>query len=145
MHLFRSLLLLLLMLFWVPLPAHELGAMRVTVSFLREGTWQADIVVDLAHIPQAMQPMAAASAEERKVWSRAFLAACSPAFDGRPAPMDRAVFQGVKEGQPTQWQYHLEGAIPPGAKTFTWAHNQNLGAFLVTLQHQGDAFSASQC
>jgi len=136
--------LILLVLLWAPLLAHEMGAMHVTVTFLREGVWQADIVLDLEHVPLAQRPLEAAPEAARTAWSRAFLAACAPAFDGRAATVDRAVFQGPKDGQPSQWGFHLEGPIPHGVKNFTWAHGQNLGAYLLTLQHQGDTSSRSQ-
>ena len=136
--------LLLLALLWVPLAAHELGAMHVIVTFDRGARWQADIVLDLEHVPLALRPVDAASAEVRKAWCQTFLSACAPAFDGHPAMVDSAFYQGTKEGQASQWRFRLEGPIPAGAKRFTWAHSQGLGAYLLTLQHQGQEGSRSQ-
>lgn len=136
--------LLLLALLWVPSAAHELGAMHVTVTFEREARWEADIVLDLEHVPLALRPAEAAAAEVCEAWCRAFLAACVPAFDGRPARVDSARYLGTKEGQASQWRFHLEGPIPAGARRFTWTHGQGLGAYLLTLQHQGSEVVSSQ-
>src|SRR5664279_657172 len=88
--------LLLLLLFCVPLAAHELGAMHVMVTFNQGARWQADIVLDLEHVPLAQRPGDVASAEVRTAWCQAFLSACAPAFDGRPATVDSAIYQGTK-------------------------------------------------
>lgn len=135
-------LLLLLALLWAPLPAHELGAMHVTVTFLREGLWQAEIILDQEHVPLAQRP--APDAQSGRAWSRAFLAACAPAFDGHAAAVSEARFLGADPDQPNQWRCRLEGPTPPGSRSFTWAHGQPLGAYLLTLRHEGSESSRSQ-
>ena len=142
MHLARRLILLALLC--VPLAAHELGAMHVMVTFNQGARWQADIVLDLEHVPLALRPGDAPSAEVSTAWCHTFLSACAPAFDGRPATVDSAIYQGTKEGQASQWRFRLEGPIPVGARRFTWAHGQGLGAYLLTLQNQGNDNSRSQ-
>lgn len=135
-----------------PAAAHELGTVRVTATFLRDGTYRADLAVDVEHLPPVAGParrlepppagvdnlaaLDALGAGERarvETFLAAYLAQSEPSFDGRPAAW-RAEIAAVA---PPTVTVRLTGPIPPGARAFGWANSLPLGQYLLTLGHEG--------
>ncbi len=136
--------LLLLLGLWMPLRAHELGAMHATVTFNAEGRFSVEVVVDLEHMPMDQRPPDPATAAQFQRWQEAFLSHLSASFDGQQVGFDKALSTGFKDGLRTEPMFHLEGRIPPGAHAFGWIFNGSLPSYLLTLQRKGEEGSLSQ-
>ncbi len=142
--LLRALLALGCLFMGARLDAHELGAMHATVTLQAGGRYRADLVVDLDHLPPGLRPPEPALPRELEAWRAGFLAALRPAFDGISVHPAGASFIGFKDGLASQPMFRLEGAIPPGARTFSWSYDGPLPDYLLTLQREGEEGSWSQ-
>jgi hydrogenase/urease accessory protein HupE len=127
--------------------AHELGTIRTYATFLRDGSYEVKVFVDREHLP----PGFASSAEPPRIpirglnWNAADPAARILAL---VANHSRIAFDGLPVEPRAEWANRdpsaaelllvLTGAIPGGAKTFTWANSLRLGSYLLTLRSEGD-------
>ncbi|HJW09726.1 MAG TPA: HupE/UreJ family protein [Holophagaceae bacterium] len=142
--LLRALLLLGSLALAPALSAHELGALHATVTLATDGRWRAEVVMDLEHVPPGLRPPDPATPVQQDAWRAGILAALRPAFDGLPVQPSSAAFAGLKDGLATQPMFRLEGAIPPGARTFSWTYAGALPEYLLTLRREGEEGSWSQ-
>jgi hydrogenase/urease accessory protein HupE len=140
----------------LPAVAHELGTVRVTATFLRDGTYRTDLAIDTEHLPPAAGPargldppppgvdaLDALGAGERarvETFLAAYLAQSELSFDGRPAA-PRVEIAAV---DPPTVIVRLTGPIPGGARAFGWTNSLPLGQYLLTLGHQGEEAVARQ-
>ncbi|HYR46055.1 MAG TPA: HupE/UreJ family protein [Thermoanaerobaculia bacterium] len=132
-----------------PSLAHELGTIRTTATFRRDGTYDVLVVIDREHLPSAFG--AAGGVATRYGPIRGLPADLSGravsimaevindsgiAFDGRPAA------PGVQwvEGDPASavLAVRLAGRTPAAARTFTWSNSARLGSYLLTVRFEGD-------
>ncbi|MDQ2870852.1 MAG: HupE/UreJ family protein [Acidobacteriota bacterium] len=131
--------------------AHELGTIRTTVRFYRNGTWTADVTIDREHLPpgfgaggasapapprledlpKTLPPQAVAALEAIAQDSRA-------SFDEREAAPERRAWVPSKRPD-AEWKLRLSGSIPGGARTFAWKSDARLGSYLLTVWTEGDA------
>ncbi len=102
--------------------AHELGTIRTTASFGKDGTYVVELIVDREHLPPgvAARPLSNLARGARI------------AFDGRAATPRIAVRRGGVEPVMV-----LTGRIPAGTRTFTWSNPVRLGTYLLTLETEG--------
>ena len=137
----------------VQIGAHELGTLRTTVTFEKQGRYKADVFVDREHLPPGfsasapkalpLAPILSLPPGFRRTSSRsltAVLYASQPSFDGRAVVPDRVDWV---DPNPRAAELHLRlsGPIPPGARAFAWTSRAKLGTYLLTRadRRRGDA------
>src|SRR5262245_57056019 len=134
--------------------AHELGTIRVYADFFKDGTYEIDVVVDRQHLPPGFGKGISArsygrienltpelDAEVGGLIAGA-LHGVRIAFDGRtiqPSLMELVLPEGgaaaVRDAP--ELVLHLQGEIPRGVKTFTWANAGAPGAYMLTIREEG--------
>jgi hydrogenase/urease accessory protein HupE len=107
--------------------AHELGTIRTTVTFGKNGEYRAEVTVDREHLPPGFGLDAVKSGSQ-------------PYFDGRAVTPDRVewIAPAPATGK-TEPVLRLTGRIPGGARAFAWENRARLGSYLLTLSTEGDA------
>ena len=144
---------LLLLLVSATVSAHELGTIRTFVTFHRDGSFAAELILDREHLPPGFGARDAAPpvriegmtpALDVKVGAilRKTVAGARPAFDGRTAPVRIELMRNPGEDDgavaaAAELRLRLTGSIPAGARTFTWSNAVRLGTFMLTLESQG--------
>ena len=127
--------------------AHELGTIRTNAFFQKSGQYRVRVFIDREHLPPGF---ASAAAPPRIPirgvrWNPAdrvsrilaeVLNHSRIAFDGR-AVEPRAEWE-APDLAVAELVLNLTGAIPAGAKTFTWSNDLKLGSYLLTLRTEGD-------
>jgi hypothetical protein len=127
--------------------AHELGTIRTNATFLKSGSYEVRVFIDREHLPPGF---ASAAAPPRipirgVKWDPAdrvsrilaeVLNHSRIAFDGRPAE-PQAEWERPDPAA-AELVLHLFGAIPAGAKTFSWSNDLKLGSYLLTLRTEGE-------
>jgi hydrogenase/urease accessory protein HupE len=125
---------------------HELGTIRTFVTFSR-GTYSIDVIVDREHLPPGFAAAPAPSSPRIRNLRPAEAPAVARiltevlrnsrvAFDGRPA-VPEAEWADPDPGA-SQPVLRLTGAIPGGARSFTWSNGLRLGTYLLTISTEGD-------
>ena len=94
------------------LPAHEIGTTRVAVDFRQGRTYEIEIVTDAATLAERL----AGNPFESRV---------KVAFDSLEAAPAVAMSGGV---------IRLSGAIPPGARSFTWKYGWTFASYALTIR-----------
>ena len=129
-------------------PAHELGTIRTDAIFQKDGRYEVDVFIDREHLPLGFpaSPSPPRIPVEGLRWDPAdpvarILAEVSNhsriAFDGRPvAPR---VEWRDPDPAAAMLLLSMTGAIPEGARTFTWSNDLKLGSYLLTLWTEGEA------
>ena len=127
--------------------AHELGTIRTYATFQKGGGYEVEVFIDREHLP----PGFASSAAPPRLpigglrWDPADRVArilsevanhSRIAFDGRPA--EPRVEWKSPDPEAAELVLRMTGAIPGGAKTFTWSNSLKLGTYLLTLRTQGE-------
>jgi hydrogenase/urease accessory protein HupE len=134
--------------------AHELGTIRTTATFRRDGTWVVELIVDREHLPPGFGARTGREAQQVEgmtplVESRIggivaeAVRSAQPAFDGRK--VSSRIELGRLSGETdeslaagAEIRLILTGRIPPGARTFTWTNGVRLGTYMLTLENEGD-------
>ena len=127
--------------------AHELGTIRTYATFQKRGEYEVEVFIDREHLP----PGFASSAPPPRLpvlglkWDPADRAArilsevlnhSRIAFDGRIVE-PRAEWKSPDPAA-AELILRLTGAIPSGAKTFTWSNSLRLGTYLLTVRSEGE-------
>jgi hypothetical protein len=128
--------------------AHELGTIRTYATFFKDGHYEVEVFVDREHLP----PGFASTASPSRIVIRGLGAWDSGdkvgrilaevvnhsriAFDG--APVDPRVEWLDADRNAPELVLRFSGAMPAGAKTFTWASSLRVGTYLLTVQTQGE-------
>lgn len=129
--------------------AHELGTIRTTATFHRDGTYDVLVVIDREHLPFAfgagggvamrygpIHGLPAAASGKAIAILAEIVDDSAIAFDGRPAaPRARWVKGDMASAE---LAVRLEGRTPPAARTFTWSNSARLGSYLLTVRFEGD-------
>jgi len=117
---------------YLPLSAHEVGAMRAKASFAADGALRIDAVMDVTHLPDGVS----ATAVPQKL---------QVTFDGAPAVLTRAALTPAEEKEilgrslpDGKAVFRLTGRVPPGTRTFGWAMPLPVGAYLLGMQEAGE-------
>lgn len=147
-----------------PLAAHEMGTIQVAASFRVDGTWEVAVAVDEEHVPPAGEadggnpgnpagpPIAGMTpALEARIgpFLRTLAAGAAPAFDGRRVRAERIA---IEEPAPSDDPFapaprptlRLSGAIPSGARSFSWSQPLAVGRYPLALASAGDPAPARQ-
>ncbi|MDQ2970000.1 MAG: HupE/UreJ family protein [Acidobacteriota bacterium] len=133
-----------------PLVAHELGTIRTTVSFAKNGTYAVEITIDREHLPPGFGAGARLptrfgpigglpkSLDPAAIGALAAVAnASQPLFDGMPVSPESVEL--ASSGRPeAEWKLRLSGPIPGGARAFAWSSRARLGSYLLTLGTEGE-------
>jgi hypothetical protein len=103
--------------FALRLHAHELGMAKVEATFLRDGTYVVDLLIDREHLPPGTSlPDIARSTEL--------------SFDAQRASA---------AAQITSARVRLRGSTPPAVSQFTFANRALQGFYALTLRNEGQA------
>jgi hydrogenase/urease accessory protein HupE len=142
--------------------AHELGTIRVSVRFQKDGTYVVDAIVDRQHlppgfgasgnrIPKRFEPVENLTPELEKRIGPLIADAINGAtitFDGKPASPRVALVlpEGGAAAAPDAGEITIRftGEIPGGAKTFAWENTGAPGANMLTIRNEGDEAAARQ-
>ncbi len=128
--------------------AHELGTIRTFANFQRDGTYRIEVIIDREHLPPGF-----ASRGETPIHAIAGLEAgelgsplgrilaevanhCEVRFDGRR--VEPAFAWENPDPAAAEAALLLTGAIPGGARVFTWSNSLKLGSYLLTLSTEGE-------
>lgn len=135
--------------------AHELGTIRTFVTFRKDGSFVAELILDREHLPPGFGAGGAAPkpvrieglnpALDKKLGSilSEAVGGARPAFDGRAVPARIELVRNPGEDDDAvaaaaELHLLLTGRIPPGARTFTWSNAGRLGMYMLTLETEGD-------
>lgn len=148
----RRLVLAVLAVLFVPAAAaHELGKVQVYATFLEDGTYRIDVPVDDDHLsPKDLGGPAGETRYGRIAgltpeadarygrFFRSFLDGATISFDGRAVTPRVEIAPPDPEAPPGRVTLRLHGAIPGGARAFTWSDSLAIGSYPVVLQNEGD-------
>jgi hydrogenase/urease accessory protein HupE len=142
------------------LPAHELGSIRVSARFQRDGTYRIDAIVDREHLPPGFGdgaridprflPIAHLTPEREARVAGVVAAAIDGveiAFDGtavRPAVELVPPEGGVSAFDASELTIRFTGPIPPGSKTFTWRNAGAPGTNMLAIHVEGEDEASRQ-
>ena len=131
--------------------AHELGKVQVYATFLKGGTYQIDVPIDPEHLtpgdeggPAGETRYGGIEGLSEKVdrqlgtFLRNFVDGATISFDGRPIKPAVAIAPLDPGAPPGRTTLRLHGAIPGGARAFTWTNAMKLGSYPLVLQNEGD-------
>jgi hypothetical protein len=127
--------------------AHELGTIRTYAMFQKSGEYQVEVYIDREHLPPGFGSDARPprSSIEGLAWDPSdrvarILSEVSNqsriAFDGRPVE-PRVQWKNPERGA-AELVLRMTGAIPGGAKSFTWSNTLKLGTYLLTVRSEGE-------
>jgi hydrogenase/urease accessory protein HupE len=142
------------------LTAHELGSIRVSAQLRKDGTYRIDTTVDREHLPPGFGagrtidprflPVAHLTPERAAHVAGVVAAAIDGveiAFDGEPVRPAVDVLPpegGVAALDASELSIRFTGAIPPGAKTFTWRNAGAPGTNMLAIRVEGDEEASRQ-
>ena len=145
----------------IRLAAHELGTIRVFVDFQKGGVYMVDLVVDRQHLPPGFGTTLSARPYakienltpelDRQVGAliAGALNGAQLRFDGkpvRPGIVELVLPEGgaVAVADAPELVLHLSGVVPPGARTFTFQNAGAPGAYMLTIEAEGQAEAVRQ-
>jgi hypothetical protein len=134
----RHSILPLAVLLWIapPLHAHETGKIQVYATFLKDGTYRIEIPIDPEHLE-------AGETVEKLV--RDLTSGAELAFDGKAAePRVEVVPDPEAPSGLGRKAMRYSGAIPGGARAFTWTLGAPVGTYPLVLKNEGDESSVWQ-
>ena len=128
--------------------AHELGTIRTNVTFQKSGDYKVRVYIDREHLPPGFASAATPPRIpiRRLKWDPAdpvsrilseVLNHSRIAFDGRVVE-PQAEWESADLAASAELVLLLSGAIPAGAKTFSWSNDLKLGSYLLTLRTEGE-------
>lgn len=127
--------------------AHELGTIRTYATFQKNGTYRIEVLIDREHLPPGFalgavplaRPIRGLLADQAQSGAGRILAEVAGRsevrFDGRRVEPDLAWEN--PDSAAAEPALLLTGAIPAGARSFTWANRLRLGSYLLTLRTEG--------
>jgi hydrogenase/urease accessory protein HupE len=140
----------------VTIGAHEIGTTRVSVLFDEGRTYDIEVVTDAAALVEKLKATAgrAPSAAPAADRLRSLLASLDDdfrrrvtiAFDGsavRPA-IGYAVSPGVDAASPAVARIRLTGAVPAGARRFTWSYAWTFATYALIVRTGPSANPATE-
>ena len=142
------------------LAAHELGSIRVSARFSKDGTYRIDAIVDREHLPPGFGDGARIDpkflpvehltpAREARVAGivAAAIDGVEIAFDGEPVrPAVELVPPegGVSAFDASELTIRFTGPIPPGSRTFTWRNSGAPGTNMLAIRVAGEEEASRQ-
>ncbi|HEX3529235.1 MAG TPA: HupE/UreJ family protein [Thermoanaerobaculia bacterium] len=129
--------LCVLVLFSAPARAHELGKVQMYTTFLKNGTYRIEMVMDDEHLTPAE------SSGGRLL--RQLVDGAAVLFDGRPVKVPAARLAPPDPSDPPgRTTVVLSGAIPGGAHAFRFAETARIGSYPLVLKTEGSESSVWQ-
>jgi hypothetical protein len=137
--------------------AHELGKIQAYATFLKDGTYQVDLVTDEEHL--TTRDAGGPSGETRYGviqripeevdrrfgrFFRSLVDGATISFDGEPVRPAAEFVPPDPDAPPGRVAVRLRGPIPGGARTFTWSETARAGIYPLILQNEGDESSVWQ-
>jgi hydrogenase/urease accessory protein HupE len=132
--------------------AHELGTIRTFVTFHKDGSFVAELILAREHLssefgtqgdalPVRIEGLPAAATVGPIL--RQAVGGARPAFDGRAVPTRIELVRNPGEDDVSiesapELRLRLTGRIPAGARTFTWSNAVRLGTYMLTLENEGN-------
>jgi hydrogenase/urease accessory protein HupE len=139
------------------LQAHEIGTTLVSVEFQMDRTFRIEITTDaqslaekLATVAGEPVPASGSSAIDLQAqireWGDVFRGRFSAAFDGAAAPVeiDYSVSPPADHTTPPLASIKLNGAVPAGARQFTWMYSWTFATYALAVRNAGSAQQATQ-
>ena len=116
-------LLRLLLLAGLAAPAHEIGTTRVTVEFPADGTYSVELDTDAVAL---LEKLAAVTGRSGQL----------PEFDQMFRQRVALEFDGVSVRPAITYSstIRLTGAVPPGAKAFTWKYGWTFATYSLAVR-----------
>ncbi len=131
--------------------AHELGKVQVYATFLEDGTYRVELVVDEEHLTSQdvggpagdtrYGPIQGLTGEVDRRFGRLFRSLVDGAtisFDGRPVEPEAEMVPPDPDAVPGRMTLRLHGPIPGGARAFTWSESVPVGPYPLVPQNEGD-------
>jgi hydrogenase/urease accessory protein HupE len=115
--------------------SHELGKIQVYASFQKDGTYWIDIPLDPEHL---------APGDKIQQLQRSLAGGATVSFDGKPVAPKAEIAPPDPSAPPGRTTLRLSGAIPGGARAFTWSQTEKIGSYPLILQNEGDESSVWQ-
>ena len=156
----RRLLGLLLLSLPAAAAAHELGTIRVSAEFRKDGTYEIEAIVDRQHLPPGFGASGTIDPRFGKIEGltpeleariggliAASINGVHVAFDGREAAQRISIVApggAIPVADAPELKLRLSGAIPGGARTFTWRNDVKLGSYMLAIRTEGDEETARQ-
>jgi hydrogenase/urease accessory protein HupE len=140
---------------------HELGTVRTSVVFHRDGTFAVELVVDREHLPlffgedrpekEPVRIEGLTPGLDREIGGilHAVARSARPAYDGHPVATRIELARNAGESDASvaagsQLRLVLTGTIPPGARAFTWSNTAHLGTYMLTVESEGQEYEERQ-
>jgi hydrogenase/urease accessory protein HupE len=157
----RRLFVLFLLLLPAGALAHELGTIRVSARFQKNGTYRVDAIVDRQHLPPGFGAAGKIDTRfgrieglTRELEGRigglvaASINGVRIAFDGK-AVAPRVALVPPEGGASAlddspELTLRFSGEIPGGARVFTWRNAVRLGSYMLAIRTEGDEQAARQ-
>ncbi len=127
--------------------AHELGTIRTFAVLHRDGTYAVEVFIDREHLPRAFERSAAPPTRAIAGLSPRLAASPAGRILGEVERHSRVFFDGRPVSSRAEWKnpdpagaepvLRLTGAIPAGARTFSWSNSLALGTYLLTVRFEG--------
>ncbi|HVR99633.1 MAG TPA: HupE/UreJ family protein [Thermoanaerobaculia bacterium] len=150
LRVFSLLLAAFLLLYPASVQAHELGVVQTYATFEKAGTYQIDLVFDEEHLPPGKTGGPAGETRYGPIQGLAgdldrrlgrflhdLVDGAAPAFDGKAVTPRAAI--ATRPDDPTgRVVVRLSGAIPGGARSFTWSNSLAVGSSPLILKNEGD-------
>ena len=131
--------------------AHELGKVQVYATFLKDGSYWVEFVMDEEHLtPQdeggpagetRYGPIQGLTGEVDRRFGRLFRSlvdGATLAFDGRTVQPRAEMVPPDPDALPGRMTLRLQGPIPGGARAFTWCESAPIGSYPLIPQNEGD-------
>jgi len=134
--------------------AHELGTIRTYAVFAKDGTFRVEVFIDREHLPPGFASSAAPPQRPIRGLSPALARGRAGQILAEVRNQSHVRFDGRETVMDAEWIHpdpaaaelvlRLTGAIPGGARSFTWSNGLKLGSYLLTIQTAGDENPARQ-
>ena len=130
--------------------AHEIGTTRVSVTLLADQRYQIDVVTDAATLLEKLEASSGRTqaSDTGSVDPQALLASLDEVFrrrvkatfDGRDVrPAIAWSVSKPRDDAPAVATVRLTGAMPHGARTFTWSYAWTFATYALTVRRVGAA------
>src|SRR6185369_10161685 len=143
-----------LVFFTAPVQAHELGKVQVYTTFLKNGTFRIEMVLDDEHLTPAdaggpapvtcygrIEGLGGPLDQRLGRLLGELVDGATALFDGRPAALSARLAPPDPSDPPGRTTLVLSGAIPGGAHAFRFSETARIGSYPLVLKTEGDESS----
>jgi HupE/UreJ protein len=133
---------------------HELGTIRTYAAFTKNATFQVETFIDREHLPPGFSAEAQAPVRPIRGLTAQLVGEKAGRILTKVANHSHARFDGRDVAMDAEWVHpdpaeaelllRFTGAIPGGARSFTWSNDLKLGSYLLTIETAGEAAPSRQ-